>query len=457
MSGHGAVKPKQDQTQLELSIVIEGGPAGSAQFTLLGDGAEILIGRAPDQEGHRPQSRMVFPGGISKETKARGQDVILRVRDTSRNGTSDVGTGARHSRHKQPHRSFKELKEGEEEVLTVHFALPDEKLGEGGLAVVYRARDVSGSLGEVAIKVSKFKNLPSVSNQNRHIYALHREAQWSIQRLHNDSDSRYDAGGVEMCGAWNLRRFAVGFNINLVAKGAELFARYLEDHTGFDAHDGDTFDATRRKYEDPNFAPVVMELVEAKLLQSVIDAQPPLDFAEKRAITRQCVRSLVYLSKFDALHRDFRGCNIFLQGRGRDCRLKVIDLGFMISADDHQAKNPNIAVRCAWQGNKDHRIRFDWAPPEVRTKEVRNFGLPGPRRLLSGKAWQLLRHLLLGRPALEATAWPELDAGLALCGESLFWGESLKRIECPQEVVNSRDMSEKLQSLTADLKYLQPS
>ena len=29
-----------------------------------------------------------------------------------------------------------------------------------------------------------------------------------------------------------------------------------------------------------------MELVEAKLLQSVIDANPPLDFVEKRTITR---------------------------------------------------------------------------------------------------------------------------------------------------------------------------
>ena len=28
---------------------------------------------------------------------------------------------------------------------------------------------------------------------------------------------------------------------------------------------------------------------------------------------------------------------------------------------------------------EDQRIRFDWAPPEVRTKEVRNFGQPGPQ------------------------------------------------------------------------------
>ncbi|CAE7942462.1 DTX45, partial [Symbiodinium sp. KB8] len=325
------------------------------------------------------------------------------------------GTGARHSRYSQAQRPFKELKEGEEEVgiciadlqkqccgcLLARAYNPaqesgrwqyEEKLGEGGLAVVYRARDVSGSLGEVAVKVSKFKNLPLVSNQNRHVYALHREAQWSMKCLHNTEDPRYDE------------------------KGAGLFAKYLEDHTGFDAHDDVSFDATRRKFEDPEFAlasqmlsffegwsefqplEVVMELVEAKLLQSAIDANPPLDFAEKRTITRQCVDSLLYLSKFDALHRDFRGCNIFLQGRGKGCQLKVIDLGFMISADAHQEKNPNIAVRCAWQGNKarlacfeDQRIRFDWAPPEVRTKE---------------------------------------------------------------DLVNSRDMSEKLVSITADIKEL---
>eukprot|EP00439_Symbiodinium_sp_Y106_P054768 s2700_g7.t1 len=425
MSGHGALPAKQDQAALELSLVIEG-PSGSQQITLVGNGASISIGRAPDSQVQLASS---------------GQDVVLRVRDTSRNGT-----GARHSRYSQAQRPFKELKEGEEEVLhhrsqlliplkekdkgrdtrsvlTIYFNLPDaynpaqestpipaekEKLGEGGLAVVYRARDVSGSLGEVAVKVSKFKNLPVVSNQNRHVYALHREAQWSMKCLHNTEDPRYDQ------------------------KGAELFAKYLEDHTGFDAHDDVSFDATRRKFEDPDFAwskhsfepklarepYVVMELVEAKLLQSVIDANPPLDFVEKRTITRQCVDSLLYLSKFEALHRDFRGCNIFLQGRGKGCQLKVIDLGFMISADAHQEKNPNIAVRCAWQGNKDKdtRIRFDWAPPEVRTKEVRNFGLPG-------------------------SSFDIFSLGAA---GPLFW----------EDVVNSRDMSEKLLSITADIKEL---
>ena len=41
-----------------------------------------------------------------------------------------------------------------------------------------------------------------VSNQSRHIYALHREAQWSIQRLHNTTDERYDAA----CGPFSASR-----------------------------------------------------------------------------------------------------------------------------------------------------------------------------------------------------------------------------------------------------------
>ncbi|CAE7243087.1 DTX45, partial [Symbiodinium pilosum] len=215
-----------------------------------------------------------------------------------------------------------------------------------------------------------------VTNRNRHVYALHREAQWSLQRLHNPKDKRYKA------------------------EGAGLFVRYFEDHTGtlaIEAQNARLISALLRmivmtsmppckgaekgrKFEHPGFEQVVMEYLdhnEAKLLQNLFDINPPMDWREKRAITKYCVESLVYLSKFNALHRDFRGCNIFLVGRGKGCKIKVIDLGFMICADDWQAKNPNVAVRCAWQGiTKDQRIRFDWAPPEVRTKELRNFGLP---------------------------------------------------------------------------------
>ncbi|CAJ1357013.1 unnamed protein product [Effrenium voratum] len=406
-------------TAVQLHILIEGHTQGPPQpFRLFGEDSYLCIGRANDC-----QVQLTGSGVSHRHCKLilsrKGQDPVLKVHDTSRNGT-----GVRGCRHVLAGKPFTDLKAGEEEVLhhgsqllipakekfrgkdtrtvlTIRFVLPDaydpwtktgrwvyeEKLGEGGLAVVYKARDVTGPLGHVAVKVSKFRNLPEVNNQNRHIYALHREAQWSIQRLHNSADSRFRA------------------------KGAALFARYLEDHTGFEAHGGGDFDALRRRFEHPDFRwaeysfeprlarepYVVIELVDAKLLQSVIEGSS-LDLVEKRAITRQCVDSLVYMSRFNAIHRDFRGCNMFLQGRGRECRLKVIDLGFMISAEESQARNPNIAVRCAWQGNKDQRIRFDWAPPEVRTREVRNFGLPGSSfdvfslgvlvmKLLRGRSW----------------------------------------------------------------------
>eukprot|EP00913_Durusdinium_trenchii_P001166 g1072.t1 len=49
------------------------------------------------------------------------------------------------------------------------------------------------------------------------------------------------------------------------------------------------------------------------------------------------------MTKFNVIHRDFRGCNIFLQNRGNKCHVKVIDLGFMISVEDEQNRNKNIA------------------------------------------------------------------------------------------------------------------
>ncbi|CAK0884127.1 unnamed protein product [Prorocentrum cordatum] len=78
------------------------------------------------------------------------------------------------------------------------------RLGEGGLAVVHRAVDVTGPWGEVALKVLRGAARPV------HAFELHREAQWSLTRLHD--------------------RAAPGFD----SEAAQLFPRCLEDHSGFE-------------------------------------------------------------------------------------------------------------------------------------------------------------------------------------------------------------------------------
>lgn len=369
------------------------------EFQLVGTTERISVGRRAESDVAIAVSSVSYDH-CELFLKRRNRDPVLCVRDLSKNGT-----GVRHPKASRGDEPFLEVCRNEVEVLQhksellvparqkncgsedtrtsiqVLFSLPDaydpqrntgrwdyeEKLGEGGLAVVYRARDMAREGCVVAVKVSKFGGRELASADNRHIYALHREARWSIERLHSSADRRYERGG------------------------AALFARYLEDHTGFEhQHPKADFDGLRRRFEDPAFVwakhefdpplaeqpYVVLEFVDGKLLQHIVDKGPPLDGAERAAVVRQCCKALVYMERFGVLHRDFRGCNIFLKGRGVGCRVQVIDLGFMITADPQHERNPNPAVRCAWQGDPERKVRFDWAPPEVRASRAPNFGLP---------------------------------------------------------------------------------
>ncbi|CAK0884188.1 unnamed protein product, partial [Prorocentrum cordatum] len=407
-AGGGAEKEKDKgskESPLELSFSLRLGDAVPVPFCLRGQ-AQARVGRGAHCD-LQVDSRQVSFEHCVIFLKKKNRDVQLCVKDAS----SKNKTGVRHARAVFEGKAPKVLLKDEVEVLhhnselwvpplpepadgskdhrvriRVIFTLPDawepwrsttegprgrwdyqEKLGEGGLAIVYRARDMVGKLGLVAVKVSKFINLPGASAQNRHVYALHREARWSMQRLHNPRDKRHDP------------------------RGADLFVRYLEDQTGFVKHGFDEFDKVRLRYEDPAFLwaehcfdpplaarpYVVLELVGGRLLQSVIDDKhAPLVAQEKRAVVRMCSEALVYMRRFGVIHRDFRGCNMFLQERAPQSRLKVIDLGFMISTEPPQQKNPNAAVRCAWQGDATKKVRFDWAPPEVRARGSPNFGAP---------------------------------------------------------------------------------
>ena len=253
-------------------------------------------------------------------------------------------------------------------------ALPDEhgegrgrwrygaRLGEGGLSVVYRALDVTGPLGEVALKVLRGGFRPD------HAYEMHREAQWSLQRLHNEADPRYDAGA------------------------AGLFARYLEDHSGFQGPapmGRGAFEAARRRFEAPGFAwdaalprpggspYVVLELLPGEPLHVALrrtwtgggparggrKGPPMLTQADHARVVAQLARACEYLAAHGLVHRDLRACNVQLVRRAPSCRLKVLDLGVCIAAEGALRTSTNPAVR-VFDGRRA-AAGYRWLPPEV--------------------------------------------------------------------------------------------
>lgn len=238
------------------------------------------------------------------------------------------------------------------------------KLGEGGLGVVHLAADTWGRLkGDIAIKVCKVAKDAKATSKLRSAFILHREAQWSLQRIHNEKQKSYSRDK------------------------AGLFARYLEDHTGKWSRDCD-FDAERATYESQDFrwdkykpegmpplSYVAMEYVPGRTLHTALGwsrdqplkREDVLNQQEKESIVRQGTKALMYLKEMSLIHRDFRTTNLMVCDRGASMRVKVIDLGHTIFAQEHQSKNKSAVVRCNWR--EEETKRFDWAPPEVKAKE----------------------------------------------------------------------------------------
>jgi len=247
------------------------------------------------------------------------------------------------------------------------------KLGEGALGVVHQAIDITGKLkGDVAIKVCKVTKGAKPTAKLRSAFILHREAQWSLQRLHNSSYK--------------------GFS----EKKAALFARYLEDHTGRWSRDMD-FDAERVTFESPDFRwdkfrppetlpphpYVAMEFVPGRTLHAALGwsrdqplrREALLSQEEKQIVARQAAEALVYLVEMGLIHRDFRTTNLMVSERKAGIRIHVIDLGHTILAESSQSRNKSAVVRCNWK--EEEKKRFDWAPPEVKAKEnFVNFAYP---------------------------------------------------------------------------------
>jgi len=243
-------------------------------------------------------------------------------------------------------------------------------LGEGGLATVFRAVDVTGPLGEVALKVLR-PNARWV-----HAFELHREAQWSLTRLHCGADPRYSESH------------------------AQLFARYLEDHSGItgactshgcnfpSCETGCSFDSQRRLMEasDFNWAAlgqrptarpyVVIELLPGEALHLVLRTcgergelpspapSGPLSHVERYTVLAQLAQACEYLQSFRLVHRDLRACNIQLVRREPTCEVRVLDLGVTIAAEEPLRCSANPAVR-VFDGLQT-AIGYDWLPWEIR-------------------------------------------------------------------------------------------
>jgi len=373
------------------------------QFALAA-GEVLSIGRSADCDvqaeirgvsGRHVELRVVEAAGATEGS------LELHVKDTSTNGTGLSSSSTEpwaalrgESRKLGPatqllvplNRKAKELSV----VLTVRVlgdGLPDAyddrgktgrwrynaKLGEGALGIVFRASDVSGKLqGDVAVKVSKITKAAKPGAKLRHAYILHREAQWSLERLHNQKSRWYKADR------------------------AAHFAKYLEDHTGRWAAPELDFEAERTVFEAADFrwdgfrpsppAPacpyVVMELVPGRTLHSCLGLghdkamDPPLTTQEKKMLAKQLAEAVEYMSSFGLIHRDFRTTNLLLVGRGSAGRIRVIDLGHTIAAEHEQVKNRSAVVRCSWKESKQKR--FDWAPMEVKSEKDSgvNFSFP---------------------------------------------------------------------------------
>lgn len=224
-------------------------------------------------------------------------------------------------------------------------------LGAGGLGIVYRAIDASGQadgkgVQEVAIKVSKLQFNSKATARLRHAYTLHREAQWSIQKLHNRSDPNY------------------------CPHRSALFVRYLEDHTSITGWASQACDLETECsiYEDaqfswlqakraeeglPDLPYVVMELVPGRTVHACMGfsrlqvSQPSLDLHGKTAVFEQALEALVYLESFGLIHRDFRTTNMMWEpsSNGIGGSLRIIDLGLMILAKETHVLNASAVVK----------------------------------------------------------------------------------------------------------------
>lgn len=204
---------------------------------------------------------------------------------------------------------------------------------------------------------------------------------------------------------------------------AGLFVRYLEDHSGFACDGGmGAFERQRSTLEKDDFKwadlgrrppsrpYAVLELLCGETLHSALGrsgsssavrtvSDPgevvPLQWRERHEIFVLLAEACLYLEQCGLIHRDFRACNIQLCSRLPQCRIKILDFGVAIAAEEKLrfARSPAVSVFEPSRVAKG----YDWLPWEVRSGH-QNFNWPAHSFdvFSLGVLWL---ELLLGRSA----------------------------------------------------------
>lgn len=218
-------------------------------------------------------------------------------------------------------------------------------LGKGSSGCVFaveEARCLNGETGHRKLAVKVLRSFCDHSKKRNHedVFKLHQEFQWSRLKLHNRSHKLYNADR------------------------SRLIVEYLEDHTGFPSHKKITIfssDVSAWLSDPNNFSPlpyVVMELDSGTLIWDVLHKrEQELTLDEKSKIIQQTAMALDYMSAFNLAHRDLRLHNINVSGIGRDCTVKILDLGRV--ADKTMPEVFAFSPR-----DEEHWRARDWIPCE---------------------------------------------------------------------------------------------
>jgi serine/threonine protein kinase/CheY-like chemotaxis protein len=190
----------------------------------------------------------------------------------------------------------------------------EERIGQGGFAVVYRARQLStGQL--VAVKVLRAHRAMRSGSQGIEYQRFQREMQVIAAVRHPAVVQLIDSGSLELEGGWAALE---GDNAAPLTINDGTLADSKSEHSG------------RIDLFDPNAAVpyFVMEYLQGETLDQLLARDAPLTLDHTLELFFPVISGVHALHRRGIVHRDLKPSNIFLhQGDQRVHQPKVLDFG----------------------------------------------------------------------------------------------------------------------------------